>query len=384
MNDETKIDISVIVPVYNVDKYLDTCIFSLVNQTYEFFEIILVNDGSTDDSLSICNRWAKKDSRVKIINKENGGLSSARNSGLDNATGEFIAFVDADDYVDLRFLEVLINLCIEKNADISMCEYICVDKYIKYMPRVHASFEIKKSRDALYELCCVPYSVKYVTMWNKLYRGCLFDNLRFPVGKNHEDEYISYKLILNVDSIATTNEYLYYYLKHQGSITSTNSKKNKIDAIGAFEERSKILYEKGFISEYEGTLKTLDYLQEEIKQKKENNINISKCYKDVKVLNWEKEEDLEQNIVIYGAGEVGMILLKQLKKRKYKNIRIVDNRWYTDTLMNESVEPIYKITNDKVDTLIIANKSEIVQKQIYNIVTAWGINKAVIKFVSYN
>ncbi|MBQ8615735.1 MAG: glycosyltransferase, partial [Clostridia bacterium] len=115
--------ISIILPVYNVENYLDKCLTSLVNQTYQNLEIILVNDGSPDNSGEVCENWAKKDSRIKVLHKANGGVSSARNFGLDNATGDFIGFIDPDDFVELDMYEKLLNALNSQNATMAMCRY---------------------------------------------------------------------------------------------------------------------------------------------------------------------------------------------------------------------------------------------------------------------
>ena len=115
--------VSIIVPIYNVEKYIKECIDSIINQTYKNLEIILVDDGSPDCCPKICDEYSKKDKRIKVIHKENGGLSSARNAGLDVAKGEYVSFIDSDDVVDEKFIETLYNLCIENNCDISECNF---------------------------------------------------------------------------------------------------------------------------------------------------------------------------------------------------------------------------------------------------------------------
>lgn len=210
--------ISVIVPCYGVEEYLDECINSIVNQTYKNLEIILVNDGSIDKTPQICDEWAKKDSRIKVIHKSNGGLSSARNAGLDIANGEYISFIDSDDFIDNTFIEFLYTSSIENNCDISCCGiYHYFTEKIKEI-RHFKNVDLLMDRcEAIKKFNTVGYFG--VGPCNKLFRRRLFDNIRFPLGKLSEDWFIVYKLIHESNNVYYNSQPKYYYRQRIGSIT---------------------------------------------------------------------------------------------------------------------------------------------------------------------
>lgn len=227
--------ISVIIPVYNVENYVGRCIDSVINQTYRNIEVIIVNDGSEDESLDIVRKYEKKDSRIKVFNKENGGLSSARNVGLDNAKGKYIVFVDSDDYMHPQMIEVLYANLIEKRADISVCDFYwifdgdTVEEDITNHPVAYENNEV------LYRM--ILDELRTVVAWNKLYKAEIFDKLRYPVGKLHEDEFIIHKILEQCKRCVYTDAKLYYYIKRAGSITASHSFKNVYDTEVAFCER---------------------------------------------------------------------------------------------------------------------------------------------------
>lgn len=210
--------ISIIVPCYKVEEYLDKCIESIVKQTYKNLEIILVNDGSPDNCAQICDDWAKRDSRIKVIHKENGGLSSARNAGLDIAKGEYISFIDSDDFIDITFIEFLYLKLKESNADISCCgyyHYFNADlKEIRHFKNINL---VMNSCEAIIKMNTIGYFG--VGSWNKLYKSELFNDIRFPIGKLSEDWFILYKLIDKANKITYNSEPKYYYRQRKGSIT---------------------------------------------------------------------------------------------------------------------------------------------------------------------
>lgn len=208
--------ISIIVPVYNVKEYLEQCIDSLINQTYKNLEIIIVDDGSTDGSYELCEELKKRDDRIILYHKLNGGLSDARNFGLERTTGSYIGFVDSDDWVSVFMYEELINMIDKYQADIACCgRYICRNgkKYKKFT----AKETCYTSKEALREILLTREID--VAMWDKLFRSELFRTIRFPVGENNEDIAIFYKLIGNSKLIVHTGSIGYYYRKRQGSIT---------------------------------------------------------------------------------------------------------------------------------------------------------------------
>lgn len=188
--------ISVIVPIYNVEKYLNKCIESIINQSYSNLEIILVDDGSKDSSGIMCDSYILKDKRIKVIHKENGGLSDARNVGLDKAKGEYIVFIDSDDWIDEKMIEILYNIIKKNNSDISICDY-----FLAYNEEIQTQKEdieiINLSNiEALKTIYDKDLGVCMIVAWNKLYKRNLFkDDIRYPYGKIHEDEFTTYKLL---------------------------------------------------------------------------------------------------------------------------------------------------------------------------------------------
>lgn len=227
MNIEKSIPlISVIVPVYKVEDYLDRCIKSILDQTYSNLEIILVDDGSPDNCPQMCDDYAKKDSRVKVIHKKNGGLSSARNAGLDLCSGEYISFVDSDDYVDKRFIELLYKAIHDTKSCISICGYKCFynDSFTNksFPKRISGSkYELVSGYKAVLNLL---YSGGFfwVIAPNKLYKAELFKTLRYPVGKMCEDSYTTYKLFFNSKKVVFFKQQLYHYLQRNESIMHMN------------------------------------------------------------------------------------------------------------------------------------------------------------------
>ena len=213
--------ISIIVPVYNVENYLKNCIESILSQTFKDFEIILVNDGSTDTSYDICKYYLNIDSRVKVINKVNEGVSSARNTGLDVAIGEYIGFVDSDDYIHPQMYEILYNYISNTQSDIAQCDY---KKTYNTYDKESVNF-IKLDEDTIGK-SILQYSnieslnqfydkhgMKFTPAWNKLYRKELFKKHRYKVGKNHEDEFIMHELLYESKKVIYIPVELYFYLQ---------------------------------------------------------------------------------------------------------------------------------------------------------------------------
>lgn len=234
--------ISVIVPVYKVEKNLAKCIDSILAQTYTNLEIILVDDGSPDRCPEICDYYAKKDLRIKVIHKQNGGLSSARNAGLDQCTGDYISFIDSDDYIAPKMYEKLMFLIQQTKADLSICGYTYVDDIGTpvYVEGIQNSLKacVLNRNQALHKLYGAD-GVYYVTAVNKLYSRALFDCLRFEEGRIHEDEFIVHHIFDRCKLIAVTGESLYYYVQREASIMHQRFSKKKFDAYFAMEDRAK-------------------------------------------------------------------------------------------------------------------------------------------------
>lgn len=227
---ENKDLISIIVPVYNVEKYLENCINSILNQTYNNIEIVLVDDGSTDNSGKICNDYLASDKRIKVIHKKNGGLSSARNAGIDNSNGKYITFIDSDDDIEKDYVEYLYNLIKKYNTEMSICTYsIKINNNIK--DNIGKNYEecLLDTKECLKRLLCEEgYTVSACA---KMYNRILFSNIRFPLGKLNEDNGTTYKLIMNCKKIAYGNLSKYNYYIHENSITTSKWNKRKYDLI---------------------------------------------------------------------------------------------------------------------------------------------------------
>ena len=241
-------DISVIVPVYNVEKYLSECIESILRQTYANYELLLINDGSTDNSLEICRYFEKKDKRVKDISKENGGLSDARNVGLDYASCEYVIFIDSDDYIADELFEVLYNEIKRVDGDVSICGYIRIDDEKKVITCDYPKYNsIYNNNNGMLEL--LKQGEIKTQAWAKLYRKRLFDNLRFDVGKYHEDVFIMHKIFGRVNRSITINRALYYYRYNPTSITNCTFKNKHQDLI--YAELNRLNFVKDNYPEFE-------------------------------------------------------------------------------------------------------------------------------------
>ncbi len=219
--------LSVVVPVYNVEKFLDECITHIINQTYRNLEIILVNDGSTDNSKKIIDKYCEIDNRILCINKKNGGLSSARNAGINIATGDYITFVDSDDYPDIRMYEILMALMRKYSTYIAVCSYFRNEDRENNKDKI---YDIKMSTaEAFYEISINRKLEAHA--WSKIYRTELFKEVRYPEGRLYEDIFTTYKLIQMCDFVAYTNEKLYFYRVNNESITNRKYKERDIDLI---------------------------------------------------------------------------------------------------------------------------------------------------------
>lgn len=217
--------ISVIVPVYNEEKYLRKCLDSIRNQTYTEIEVICVDDHSTDSSGVLCDQYAEMDSRFCVIHKEkNGGLSEARNTGMKYARGEYLSFVDADDWIDGRFLECLYHIITQYHGDIAQCGYanITNEAFHVRQPLDAETVIPLTGKQALKKLYSIPAeyaSVPYTIVCNKLYKRSIFFGLYFPKGRMYEDQFFTYRCFDRAKKILVSTERLYYYRQSSGSIT---------------------------------------------------------------------------------------------------------------------------------------------------------------------
>lgn len=233
--------ISVIIPVYKVENYLDKCVKSVVNQTYKNLEIILVDDGSPDNCPKMCDKWDKKDNRIKVIHKKNGGLSDARNKGIDIAKGDYITFIDSDDYVENNYVEFLYKNLVYNNADISMGKH-----YIKYPNKTintgSGKEYILNSHDCFDKLL---YGEDFdVSAWAKLYKAELFKNIRYPKNRIFEDSATTYKLIDKANMVVLNSEPIYNYIIREDSITTNSFNEKKMELITSTKEMCEYIEDK--------------------------------------------------------------------------------------------------------------------------------------------
>lgn len=232
--------ISVIIPIYNVEKYLFRCINSIVNQTYRELEIILVDDGSLDNCPQMCDEWAVKDKRIKVVHKENGGLSDARNVGLDSATGEYISFIDSDDWINLNTFEKMISRMKEDKSDIVTCGVNWV-KDEKIIRKDTSNDVLLNNHLAMYELLNDRAIKQYV--WNKLYKREIVQNVPFEKGRYHEDVFWTYKIIGKAKWISIMSDSFYNYMQRSNSIMGESYSANRLDALDAMQLRCEYIFD---------------------------------------------------------------------------------------------------------------------------------------------
>ena len=212
--------ITVIINTYNREKYIKKCIDSIINQTYKNLEILIINDGSTDNTVKICKNY--KDKRIRIITTKNQGLSLSRNTGIDNAKGEYLYFVDSDDFIEVDTIEYLYSLCKKYKSDFSTCEPLIIFDYNYKNKQPREKIKVLNKQQMLKK---VLISEKYKnSTWNKLIKKELYNNIRFE-NRIINDIVVTYKLVLKVEKIVYSNQKKYYYLKHKNAVTKDGFKK---------------------------------------------------------------------------------------------------------------------------------------------------------------
>lgn len=242
--------ISVIVPVYNVEEYIDECIISILQQTYKNIEIILVDDGSTDRSGILCDGYKAKDKRVYVIHQENMGLAAARNTGIQQAKGEYLAFVDSDDFISPLMYDTLYNEITKEHADIAICNFskFITGKYDIYANSIYS--KVIYNRGEILDNLYTPLHVQTVVAWNKLYKRNMFQTIRYPIGKYHEDEWIVTDLMQNAGKVVYISAPLYCYrIRNTGIMHSEQFDVRRLDILDAikiqmeyFKERDRVKY----------------------------------------------------------------------------------------------------------------------------------------------
>lgn len=230
------VKVSVIVPIYNVEEYINKCIDSILNQTFKEFELILVDDGSTDNSGNICDTYKSIDDRVRVIHKDNGGLSDARNFGIEAATGEFLYFIDGDDFIHEDTLESMYNSIMKTNSDIAVCNMI----------RYYGEEDTEKFYNPVEKMKVLNENYRFETLrqpsvCNKMFKSILFKNIKFPLKKYYEDTFVYHELLFKANRVVLTGKDSYYYRSRRGSIISGGYNKKYFDFIEAVYLRALFL-----------------------------------------------------------------------------------------------------------------------------------------------
>lgn len=293
--------VSIIVPIYNVETYVERCVGSLIRQKYKNIEIILVDDGSTDDSGKICDELLAKDSRIRVIHQKNMGLSKARNNGILLSKGEYVAVVDSDDYVSPEYIEIMLFTCVNENCDIAICNYV-KGKEINYTFKNTEKLESRclTSEQMLNEWHGENKDIE-TSAWNKLYRRKLFveGNVWYPEGKYYEDTVTTHRLVARASRIAIIDAYLYYYYQRESSImhSSDLSESRSADWIEMQETRTKWFCDKGYVEAYRRLAVKLMkyymliYCRLPNASKLKENIMKRYCYRYNEVLNYASKKD---------------------------------------------------------------------------------------------
>lgn len=242
--------ISVIVPVYNVEKFIKKSIESLINQTFKEFEVLIVDDGSEDKSIEIAKKIASNDNRFIFLTKENGGLSDARNYGIERAKGEYLSFLDSDDYFDSQYLEKMYNKIKKENADICVCDIELVKEngdFIRIQKNAY-SHTISGEEAFLDDI----QTISIISMaQNKLYKKELFDTVEYPKGLYYEDRATTYKLFLNSKKVTFVNETLFFYVQRDGSIMNSLNQKKIDDRFLVIDSIKNYLISNNIFDKYE-------------------------------------------------------------------------------------------------------------------------------------
>ncbi|MFR9018585.1 MAG: glycosyltransferase family 2 protein [Fusobacterium sp.] len=304
--------VSVIVPIYNVEKYLRKCLNSIINQTYKNIEIICVDDGSPDNSIDILNEFAEKDERIKIIRQENQGLSGARNTGIDNAVGRYIMFIDSDDWVELNMVELMVNKIERDNLDIVICGQY--NHYISKDNEVIKEIDLKKLSNSIFmnyrDYFIENYSFKYPfgSSWNKLYKIKIIreNKLYFAEKRLHEDLLFVFKYISVIKKIGIVKKCLYHYIVTRTDSITNRINKNEIkDVLFTLEELKKYLH-RNFLESLEFNEYMFGWIFRAVLFKKD-------IYK---MQEFDRRIEILKNNLDYK--EICKIILKNTKRLKYK------------------------------------------------------------------
>lgn len=315
--------ISIIVPVFNSEQYLSKTIDSLLKQNYHNIEILLIDDGSTDNSLKICNKFALKDKRIVVIHSENKGVSNARNLGLIKANGEFIAFVDSDDYIEPNMIDTLYNLHLKTKSDITMCSISREDQNDIPFEKIIFPNKTYKKEEAIAEL--INDNIRDY-LWNKLYKSKLFEDIKFPIGKIYEDVLTLYKLFLKANHVSSTDLILYHYIDRNNSIVNSNNGKKAKSLYYAYKKKLTDLELKypefTDICRYQRIVHEINYFMEKSLEEKQNFKNLKNNIIKLKTTillnkNYIGKEKLKLFLMVYLTRFFIVLRKKKLSKKEY-------------------------------------------------------------------
>ena len=247
--------ISVIVPVYKVEKYLHRCVDSILGQLFTDFELILVDDGSPDYCGKICDEYALIDRRIHVIHKENGGLSDARNVGIDwvfeHSNSEWLTFIDSDDWIHPEYLSFLYRAVNDNEESLSVCPYKRIETFFPYEKATYSAIKVN-TQDIFVEK-----RVNMIIACGKLYKKHDFESIRFPVGRLHEDEFTTYKLLFMHEHIVFVDNELYYYYINEKSIIQSTWNIKRLDSLNAFKQQMKFFYNSNYLKAFESSARAL-------------------------------------------------------------------------------------------------------------------------------
>lgn len=305
--------VSVIVPIYNVEKYLSRCIASLLEQTYKNLEIILINDGSTDNSGFICKQYLEQDDRIVYIEQLNKGLSGARNTGIDVAKGEYLLFLDSDDFIDLNFIEVLYENLILHDADFSVGGILFESETGKCLKVEKDDCVLVGDEIASYMTCSG--NVLLTVAWGRLYKKYLFENVRYPEGKLNEDEYLALGLCCSANRVVISSKASSHYIQRRSSIMHRKFEVRKFEVMKVFTDRLEYFEKKGMKREYIYTLDrmrsslSLIYVQIRdagLHKKSDEYVEFMRWYNELKHLYGEHRKWVNDAKVIIKMGAFGI------------------------------------------------------------------------------
>lgn len=318
--------VSIVIPVYNIDKYLNKCVDSIIQQTYSNLEIILVDDGSTDKSGTICDKFAKIDNRIRVIHKQNGGLSDARNVGIENATGKYICFIDGDDYIDSNMI-----LEMHKLANENGCEMV-VTNFVRETDDNKVTFEVLPPNLGV---CDAHKSMKNMLLTNlsacnKLFLFKLFDDIKFPVGRTYEDIFTIPQITLKCSKIYFDDTYYYHYMQRNNSIIHTSFNINKMDYYYSVKEIFEISKKINITKEAECfcILALSNLLNDIYPFRKKYRDEYKMVYSEMKKLNYIKNNLIPKNKKIMLFLQMNnMVWLARFLKKIYTNKKYKKNNF---------------------------------------------------------